>query len=161
MVQLTVTSHKDQDFEPFTVRPYVRESLCVVSDVKSMQETYPHLAVRDPVGYSYGKRWDGTWIGCLPCHPSVRELRGWQKLLSVRCTLAHRLGLSGPLPSSSSLVSTCFKANVEQDYKLACQVRSWCGMESYGTYKQAVPRSGADACAQEVNETTNFFNGQR
>ena len=31
---------------------------------------------------------------------------------------------SGPLPSSSSLVSTCFKANVEQDYELACQVKS-------------------------------------
>ena len=29
--------------------------------------------------------------------------------------------LSGPLPSSSNLVPTCFKADVEQDYDLACQ----------------------------------------
>ena len=41
-VQLTVTPHKDQDFEAFTVRPYVRGKLNVGSniiDVKSMQET--------------------------------------------------------------------------------------------------------------------------
>ena len=55
--QLTVTPHKDQDFEAFTVRPYLRETLNVGSDiidVKSKQETYPHLAVLDPVKYSYG-----------------------------------------------------------------------------------------------------------
>ena len=41
VVQLTVTPHKDQDFEAFTVRPYVKETLDVGSDifdVKSMQE---------------------------------------------------------------------------------------------------------------------------
>ena len=57
VVQLTVTPHEDQDFEAFTVRPYVRETLNVGSDiidVKSMQEIYPHLAILDPVRYSYG-----------------------------------------------------------------------------------------------------------
>ena len=57
VVQLTVTTYKDQDFEAFTLRPYMRETLNVGSniiDVKSMQETYPHLAVLDPVKYSYG-----------------------------------------------------------------------------------------------------------
>ena len=57
VVQLTVTPYKGQDFEAFTVRPYVRETLNLGSDildVKSMQETYPHLAVLDPVRYSYG-----------------------------------------------------------------------------------------------------------
>ena len=56
-VQLIVTPHKDQDFEAFTVRPYVRETLNVGSDiidVKSMQKIYPHLAALDPVRYSYG-----------------------------------------------------------------------------------------------------------
>ena len=37
--------------------------------------------------------------------------------------------LSGPLPSSSGLVSTCFKANMEQDFELASQVKSWYDME--------------------------------
>ena len=57
VVQLTVTSNKGKDFEAFTERPYVRETLNVGSDiidVKSMQETHPHLAVLDPVRYSYG-----------------------------------------------------------------------------------------------------------
>ena len=55
--QLTVTPHKDQDFEAFTVRLYVSETINVRSDIideKSMQETYPHLAVLDPVNSSYG-----------------------------------------------------------------------------------------------------------
>ena len=57
VVQPTVTSHNDQDSKAFTVHPYLREILNVGSniiDVKSMQEAYPHLAVLDPVRYSYG-----------------------------------------------------------------------------------------------------------
>ena len=34
-------------------------------------------------------------------------------------------------------------------------------MDSYGTFKQADPRSAADARAQEILETTTFRNGQR
>ena len=51
---------------------------------------------------------------------------------SVRLTIG--LVLSGPLLSISGLVSTCFKANVEQDFELACQVKSWYDMELYGAY---------------------------
>ena len=69
--------------------------------------------------------------------------------------------LSGPLPSTSSLVSLCFKANIEQDFELACQVKSWFDMEPYGAFKQVDPRSAADARAQKILETTNFHNGQR
>ena len=69
--------------------------------------------------------------------------------------------LSGPLPSSSSLVSTCFKANIEQDFELACQVISWYDMESYGAFKQVDPRSAADAHAQVILETTTFHKSQR
>ena len=56
LFQLAVTPNEDQDFEAFTVQPYVRETLNVSSniiDVKSMQKTYPHLAVLDTVRYSY------------------------------------------------------------------------------------------------------------
>ena len=80
-------------------------------------------------------------------------------MLAVRLPIGWVL--SGPLPSSSSLVSTCFKANVEQDYELACQVKSWYDMESYGACKQVDPRSAADPRAQEILETTTFHNGQR
>ena len=80
-------------------------------------------------------------------------------LLAVRLSIGWIL--SGPLPSSSNLVSTCFKANIEQEFDLACQVKSRYDMESYGAFKQVDPRSAADARAQEILETTNFHNGQR
>ena len=164
MFQLTVTPHKDLDFEAFAVRSYVRETLNVCSDiidVKSMQETYPHLAVPDPVKYSYGNMemilGQNVYHAICPleyfaadekCSPfAVRLPIGWV--------------LSGPLPSSSSLVSTCFKANVEQSYELGCQVKSWYDMESYGAYKQVDSRSTVDARAQEIIEATTIHNGQR
>ena len=68
---------------------------------------------------------------------------------------------SGPLPSNSSLGSTCFKANVKQDYELACQVKSWFDIKLYGACKQVDPLSAADACAQELLETTTFHNGKK
>ena len=164
VVQLTVTPHKDQDFEAFTVRPYVRETLNVGSDiidVKSMQETYPHLAVLNPVRYSYGEI---EMILGQDVYHAIRPLEYFsadEKCSPFAVRLPIGWVLSGPLPSSSSLVSTCFKANIEQDFELACQVKSWYDMESYGPFKQVDPRSAADARAQEILETTTFHNGQR
>ena len=40
--------------------------------------------------------------------------------------------LSGSLPSSSCLTSTCFKVNIEHDNELASQVKSWYDIESFG-----------------------------
>ena len=56
VVEVTVKPREHQDFEPFTISPFVKESLNVGSDlinVQAQQETYPHLAVLDPVTYSY------------------------------------------------------------------------------------------------------------
>ena len=115
VVQLTVTPHRDQDFEPFTVRPYVRETLNVGSDIidiKSMQETCSHLAILDPVRYSNGN------IEMIPEHDVYHAIRPLEYFAAndLCSPFAVRLHigwfLSGPLPSSSSLVSTCFKANV-------------------------------------------------
>ena len=116
VVQLIVTPHKDQDFEAFTVRPYVRETLNVGSDiidVKSMQETYPHLAVLDPVRYSYGEI---EMILGQDVYHAIRPLEYFsadEKYSPFAVRLPIGWVLSGPLPSSSSLVSTCFKANIE------------------------------------------------
>ena len=162
VVKLTMTPHKNQDFEAFTVRPYVRETLKVGSDiidVKSMQETYPHLAVLDPVRYSYGEI---EMILGQDVYHAISPLEYFSadekcSLFIVR--LPIEWVLSGPLSSSSSLVSTCFKSNIEQDFELACQVKSWYNMESYGGYKQVDPRSAADARALEIVEITTFHNG--
>ena len=68
--------------------------------------------------------------------------------------------LSVPLPSSSCLVSTCFKANTEQDFELASQVKSWYDMVSYGALEQVDPRSAGDARALDVLEKTTVHNGK-
>ena len=60
--------------------------------------------------------------------------------------------LGGPLPSCSSLISTCFKTNMEQYFELNSQLKSWYEMESYGARKQVDPRSTSDAHVQEVYE---------
>ena len=120
VVQLTVTPHTNQDFEAFTVRPYVRETLNVgsdVIDVKSMQESYPKLAILYPVKYSYGII---EMILGQDVYHAIRPLEYFAA--NKKCSLfAVRLPigwvLSGPIPSSSCLVSRCFKANVEQDYE--------------------------------------------
>ena len=125
VVQLNVTPNKDQDFEAFTERPYVRETLNVGSniiDLKSMQETYPHLAVLDPVKYSYGNI---EMILVRDVYHAIRPLEYFaadEKCSPFVVCLPICWLLSGSLPSSSSLVSTCFKANVEQDYELAIRL---------------------------------------
>ena len=67
---------------------------------------------------------------------------------------------SGPLPSSSGLVSTCFKANFAQDFELASQVKSWYDMESYGALKQIDPRSAAVAPVLDILDNTTVQNGK-
>ena len=71
------------------------------------------------------------------------------------------LVLSGPLPSSLVLVSACLKANMEQDFELASQVKLWYDMESYGALKQVEPRSAADARELDSLEKTTVHNGRR
>ena len=56
IVEVTVKPRAHQDFEPFTINPFVKESLNVGSDiiiVQALQETYPHSAVLDPLTFSY------------------------------------------------------------------------------------------------------------
>ena len=126
-----------------------------------MQETYPHLAVLDPVKHSYG--YIEMILGQDVYH-AIRPLEYFaadEKCSPFVVRLPIAWVLSDPLPSNSCLVSTCFKANFELDYEFACQVKSWYEMESYGAYKQVDPRSVADARAQEILETKTFHNGQR
>ena len=65
------------------------------------------------------------------------------------------------LQSNSSSLSTCFKANFEQDYELACQDDSWYDTELDGAYKHFAARSSVDPRSHEIFETTSFHNGER
>ena len=69
--------------------------------------------------------------------------------------------LSGPLPSSSCITSTCFRVNIQHDNELAIQVKSWYNIESFGANKQVDSRSAADARAHEISESTTIQNDLR
>ena len=104
------------------------------------------------------KHWVDTWTGCVSRHPTVRVLRCRRVVLAVRLPIGWVL--SGPVPSSSGLVSTCFKINMEQDFELVSQVKSWYDMEWYGARKQVDPRSTSDAHALDILENTTVHNGK-
>ena len=128
LVELIVTPRDNQAFEPFKVSPHVKENLNVGADViniEALQETYPHLAVLDPVKYCYGNI--EMILGQVVYH-AIRPIEYFAadaKSSPFAVRLPIGWVLTGPLPSSSGLDSTCFKANVEQDFELASQVKSW------------------------------------
>ena len=107
MVHLTVTPQKDQGFEAFTVRSYVRETINVNSDiidVKSMQETYPHPVVLDPVRYSCGNLEMILGEDVYHAISPLGYFAADEKYSPFAVRLSKGCVLSGPLPSSSSLV---------------------------------------------------------
>ena len=162
--ELIVTPRDNQAFEPFKFSPCVKEDLNVGADViniKALQETYPHLAVLDPVAYCYGNI---EMILGQDVYHAIRPLEYFaadKKCSPFAVRLPIGWVLSGPLPSSSGLVSTCFKANMEQDFEHAGQVKSRYDMESYGALKQVDPRSSSDARAHDILENTTVHNGKR
>ena len=95
-----------------------------VINIQALQETYPHLAVLDPVTYCYGNI---EMILGQDVYHAIRPLEYFaadEKSSPFSFRLPIGWVLSGPLPSSLGLVSTCFKANIEHDFELASQVKS-------------------------------------
>ena len=125
IVEVSVKPREHQDFEPFTINFFVKESLNVGSDiinVQALRETYPHLAVLDPLTYSYKNI--EMILGQSVDH-AIRLLAYFsaeEKRSRVAVHLPIGWVLSGLLPSSSCLTSTCFKVKIEHDNELASQV---------------------------------------
>ena len=85
LVELTVTPRKNEAFEPFKVRPYVKEGLNLganVINIKTLYETYPHLAVLDPVTYCY---WNVEMILGQDVHHAIRPLGYFEKCSPIAC----------------------------------------------------------------------------
>ena len=168
LVQLKLTPvHSGGYCSPFVVKPYVREDLKVGTgtiDVELLKTKYPHLQPITLKKYSYA---DVEMILGQDVFHSIRPLEYFdfdRKNAPVAVRLPLGWVLSGPLPSSSGLYSTCFKAvasNKELDSELADQLRSWYDIESYGAYKQVDSRSAADARALEILEETTYHDGNR
>ena len=162
LVELIVTPRDNQTFEPFTVSLYVKEELNVGADViniKALQETYPHLAVRDPVTYCYGNI---EMILGQDVYHAIRPLEYFaadekSSPFAVRSPIGWVL--SCPLPCSG-LASNCFEANMGQDFELASQVKSWYD-ESYGALKQVDPQSTSKVRAHDILENTTVHNGKK
>ena len=164
LVELTVTPRDYQAFEPYKDSPYVQEALNLGADViniKALQETYPHLAVLDPVTYCYG---NVEMILGKDVYNAIRPLdylAAEKKCSPFAVRLSIGWILSCPLTPSSGLVWTCFKANMEQNFELPSQVKSWYDMESYGALKKVHPRSASDARAHDIHENTTVHNGKK
>ena len=127
VVEVTVKPGEHQNFEPFTINPFVKERLNVGSDiinVQALQETYPHLAFLDPATSSYK---DIEMILGQDVYHAIRRLE-YCSADEKRSSAAKRLPiswvLSGHFPSSSCLTSICFKLNIEHDDELASHVKS-------------------------------------
>ena len=75
LVELTVTARDTQAFEPSKVSPYVKEDLNVGTDLinnKALQETYPHLAVLDPVRLHIAMETSRRYMDRMCIMPSAR-----------------------------------------------------------------------------------------
>ena len=102
-VEFTVKPGEHQNFEPFHINPFDKESLDISSDilnVQALQRPYPDLAVLDMVIYSYK---DLEMILVQDVYHAMRPLENFCRGEAfTRCrTLTNGLVLNGPLLSSS------------------------------------------------------------
>ena len=167
IVELKLTPvHSGGSCSTFDVKHYVRKNLHVgndVIDVDQLKQQYPHL---EPVAlskYSYG---EVEMILGQDVFHSIRPLEYFEsdrKNTPIAVRLPLGWVLSGPLPSTTGLGSTCFKAvtQSETDSKLADQLRSWYEMESFAAMKQIDPRSADDARASKISQETTYHDGCR
>ena len=122
------------------VKPYVAEELNVgteVIDVESLKVFHPHIEPIPLKKYSHG---DVEIILSQNVFHCIRPLEYFEtdrknNPIAVRLPLGWVL--SGPLPSTSGLMSTCFKAVIQReiDPKLAYQIRFWYDIEAYWAHK--------------------------
>jgi hypothetical protein len=116
-VDVTIKPIGEDTCAPFTASPYLREELNMgpdIVDVPRLQAEYENLSVLDPVKYSYK---DIEMILGQDVYHHTRPLEYLEcdsKYSPVAVRLPIGWVISGPLPSSSGFVSTCFKAVIRQ-----------------------------------------------
>ena len=147
----------------FNVSAYVKDEIIVTSqkvDVPVLQENYPYLEPIERVRHCYsdiemiiGQNFITLYARLIIFNMHIGKL-------VVCLPSAGRLCLSGPLPSSSGLLSTCFTCNAE-DVDFVSQVKAWYELENYGTYKKVDARSAVDQLAQNFLESTTNHDGER
>ena len=69
--------------------------------------------------------------------------------------------LSGPLPSTSNLSTSCFETSSEEDSTLAREVKLWYDMETFGAVKNVDPSSAEESRAKEILHSPTFHDGKK
>ena len=123
----------------FPVTPYVRDDLKVgndVIDVDNLKIIYPHLEPIPLSKYSYSNVEMILGQDVFHCIRPLEYFEADRPNTPIAVRLPLGWVLSGPLPSTTGLFSTCFKAvsSSENDSILADQLSSWYDMESFGAY---------------------------
>ena len=146
----------------FRVTSFVKDSLSVGSETIdiNIQDRFPHLQPIKPIVYNYS---DVEMMLPQDVFHAIKPLeyfQGRNQNTPVAVRMPIGWVLSGPLPPPIGVRATTFKCNVE-DVALADQVKKWYELESYGTFKQADPRSSADKRAQKILDSTTILDGSR
>ena len=147
-VQMKVSSNFDGFEYIFELTAFVKDELKVGTDtvnIPALQSKYPYLAPITPIVYSYA---DVDLIIGQDSFHAIRPEEYFKKEADPNTSLVVvclPIGwvLSGPMPTSTDFLSTCFKCN-RDDTELACQIKRWYEIVSYGAYKQADSRSAED-----------------
>ena len=163
LIELKVSSLSGQDYEVFTLKLYVKRRINVGSEVivlPALQRRCSHLAPLSSEPYSYAN------VELVLSQDAFAAIHLLEYFVaeSKNSPIAVRLPLgwvlSGPLPSTTCILSTCFKAIVETE-NLTEQIRAWYDIESFGAFKHIDPRSAADSRALKILEETTFHHGER
>ena len=162
-VEVNVFAKFDHHEYSFRVTPFVKDSLSVGSkniDVTILQDRFPHLQPIKPIVYNYSDVEMILGQDVFHATKPLEYFQGRNQNTPVAVRMPIGWVLSGPLPSPIGVRATTFKCNVE-DVALADQVKKWYELESYGTFKQADPRSSADKRAQKILDSTTIHDGSR
>ena len=168
MVQLKflLVHSGDSECSTFDVKPFVGKHLSVENDfidVDGLKQQYPHLESTPLKRYNYA---NVEMILDQDIFQVIRPLDYFEtdpKGTAIAVQIPLGWDLSGPLPSTSGLFSTCFKAvtQLDNDFTLANQIQRWFEMKSFGAFKQVDPRSASDARGQKVLKHTIYDDGCR
>ena len=166
MVQLKlIPVHSgDTDCSTFGVKPFVRKNFSVGKDflaIDGLKQQNSHLEAILLERYRHA---NVERILSQDTFHVIRPLDFFetnQKSMPIAVQIPLGWVLSGPLPSTSGLLSTCFKVvtQIGNDFSLADQFRSWYNMQSFGAYKKVDPRSASDARSQKTLEDTTYHDG--
>ena len=114
--------------------------------ITALQSKYPYLA---PIRSNVYKYADVDLIIGQDSFHAIRPEKYFKSEADPNTSpVAVRLPigwvLSGPIPTSTGFLSTCFKCNTDCRSELACQIKRWFEIESHGAYKQVGYRSAED-----------------